>query len=119
VYFPFLILTVLVAVVSWIGKIVKPNHLVLSNFVIMLSVIEHAAIVVQIVLTFIFGSYLMAIFIIMIWLGFVGALIIFNILWHLKIVSKDKHFASYRLHSDNLLSTRIRQTLASTLSWKF
>jgi hypothetical protein len=86
VYFPFLILTVLVAVVSWIGKIVKPNHLVLSNFVIMLSVIEHFAIVVQIGLTFIFGTYLMAIFIILIWVGYIGALTAFNVFWHLKVV---------------------------------
>jgi len=119
VYYPFLILTALVAVVSCVGKVVKPHHLILSNFVIMLGVIEHVAIVVQILLTFIFGTYFMAILIIVVWLGFIGTLVAFNVLWHSKVVKNDVSFASYRLHSDNILSTRVRSILTATASWKF
>lgn len=46
VYFPFLIVMLLVAFVSWIGNKVKPKHLVLTNFVIMMAAIEHLALLV-------------------------------------------------------------------------
>lgn len=119
VYYPFLILTALCAIISWIGKIAKPNHLVLTNFVIMLGLIEHLAILAQIAFTFIFGTYLMAILIIAIWLGYILTLIMFNVLWRNQIVKKDASFASYRLHSDNIVSTRVRSVLAAVVSWRF
>lgn len=46
VYFPFLIVTVLLLFVSWIGHVIKPHHLILANFSIMLGAIEHLALLV-------------------------------------------------------------------------
>lgn len=86
VYYPFLILTILVAAISCIGKIVKPHHLVLSNFVVMMGLIEHIAIITQIALTFIFGTYMMAIAIVLIWVVYIVILVTFNVLWHLKVI---------------------------------
>ena len=119
VYYPFLILTVLCGIISWIGKLTKPSHKFLTNFLIMLGLVEHIAIVVQIVLTFIFGSYLMAILIIAIWVGFIGTLIWFNVVWHMQLIKQDPFYATYRRHSDNIVSTRVRASLAAIVSWRF
>lgn len=92
VYFPFLITVALVALMSWIGKLVKPKHLFLTNFVIMLGLIEHVALVVQLILTFIFGTYLLAIFIVIIWVVYFGTLVAFNVLWRRDVINKDSHY---------------------------
>jgi hypothetical protein len=85
----------------------------------MLGLVEHIAIVVQIALTFIFGSYLMAILIIAIWVGFIGTLIWFNVVWHMQLIKQDPFYAAYRRHSDNIVSTRVRSSLAAIVSWRF
>jgi len=89
VYFPFLIATVIIAFVSWIGKKIKPNHLVFANFVIMMGLIEHIALIVQIILSFIYGTYALAIPIIVIWLNYLGTLVAFNIYWRRDIINAD------------------------------
>lgn len=105
VYFPFLIITVLVAFVSWIGHVIKPHHLVFANFAIMLGAVEHLALLVQVLLSFIYGTYGLAIPIIFIWLGYVGTQIAFNYYWRRDVIALDLKFKAYREHADNLRST--------------
>ena len=45
VYFPVIIATGLVGLTSWIGRRVKPRHLILSNFIVMMGVVEHIALI--------------------------------------------------------------------------
>lgn len=119
VYYPLLILMVLCGIISWVGKITKPSHKFLTNFLIMLGIVEHIAIVVQIALTFIFGSYLMAILIIAIWVAYIGTLIWFNVVWYTQLIKQDVSYDVYRRHSDNIVSTRVRASLAAFVSWRF
>ncbi len=72
-------------IVSFVGKCVKPSHLILTNFVIFLGIVEHIAIVTQIVLTFIFGTYYLAIAVIVIWIGYVVVAVSFNIKWRIVV----------------------------------
>ena len=118
VYFPFLIALVLIATLSCVGRIVKPNHLVLTNFVIMLGLLEHLSLLSQVVLTFIFGTYKLAIVILLIWLGYVGTLVVFNVIWHKNIVRDDLKYAVYQAHPDNRLSSVVRSVLAHVVSWR-
>lgn len=85
----------------------------------MLGMVEHIAMVVQIVLTFIFGSYLMAILIIAIWAAYIGTLIWFNFAWYTQLIKQDVSYDVYRRHSDNIVSTRVRASLAAIVSWRF
>jgi hypothetical protein len=87
VYFPFLIVTLLVAFVSWIGHKIKRAHLIFANFVIMLGFIEHLAIIVQLILSFIYGTYAFAIPMILIWLTYIATLIAFNIFWRKNVTN--------------------------------
>lgn len=119
VYFPFLITLVLIALLSYVGQVVKPNHLVLTNFVIMLGLLEHCALFLQVILTFIYGTYRLAIVILLIWLGYLATLLTFNVLWHRQIVKEDVKFAAYRSHPDNRLSSVVRGALAHAVSWRF
>lgn len=71
IYFPFLIIAILMGFVSWIGAKIKPHHLIIANFAIMLGSLEPLVLFVQVVLSFIYGTYAFAVPIILIWLGYV------------------------------------------------
>lgn len=45
IYFPFLILTVIMFIVSWLGTKQKKKHLLIPNFLIFMGLIEHAALI--------------------------------------------------------------------------
>lgn len=81
VYFPFLIVTVLLAFVSWIGHKVKKAHLVFANFVIMLGFIEHLALLVQVILSFVYGTISIAVPALLIWIVYILTQILFNVKW--------------------------------------
>ena len=100
VYFPFLIVTLLVAFVSWIGHKIKRAQLVFANFAIMLGFIEHLAILVQIVLSFVYGTIGMVIPIILIWVMYICIQIVFNYYWR-KNCKQDHKYQVYCNHSQN------------------
>ena len=68
VYFPVLMVIVILAAISWVGKCVKPKHNVLANYVVMMGMLEHLAILAQVALTFAYGTLIFAFLIILIWL---------------------------------------------------
>ncbi len=92
IYFPFLILTILLAFVSWIGHKIKPTHLVFANFAIMLGAVEHVAMIVQVVLSYIQGTYAVAIPIVIIYALYVTTLIGFGYFWRRDVVRKDGRY---------------------------
>lgn len=118
VYFPFLVTVLLLAVLSAIGKLVKPKHLFLANFVVMTGFIEHVALFVQVCLTFAFGTYLLAIFIVLIWLGYIATLICFNVFWRRDVYGKDQKFRAYREDTENRVSSKIRFILGLIVNWR-
>jgi len=119
VYFPFLICLALISLISWVGRLVKPNHLVLTNFLIILGFLEHIALVVQLILTFIFGTYLLAIAIIIIWIGYIVSLIVFNFFWRRDVINTDFKYNAYRTQSENITSTKVITFLSIFVSWRF
>jgi hypothetical protein len=48
--------------------------------------IEHLGLIVQVVLTFIFGTYPFAIVISILYLGYLATLITFNVLWYKDVL---------------------------------
>lgn len=101
IYFPFLILTVLVAFVSWIGHKIKPTHLVFANIAIMLGAVEHLALIVQVALSFIQGTYAVAIPIVIIYILFVASLVGFSYFWRRDVIQQD---ARYQQYANNLVN---------------
>lgn len=109
----------LIAFVSWVGHKVKPKHLVLSNFVIMMSAVEHVALFLQVILTFIYGFIAIAVAAVLVWLGFLATQVYFWLLWKRQVHDADPKFIAYRSHSDHALSARVRSWMAILVSWKF
>jgi len=68
VYFPFLVSMAILFVLSVLGARQKKKHKLLTNFVIMMGMLEHIAIISQIIMTFFFGTWRYAIVIILIWI---------------------------------------------------
>jgi hypothetical protein len=78
VYFPFLFLIVCIGFVNWVGNRVKPRHQILPNFIVMMGILEHIALIVQIALCFSYGSSIaFAIISIIIWLLYVAGQVVF------------------------------------------
>ena len=69
--FPFLIITALCFAMSYVGSKQKKKHLLIPNFIVMMGIVEHVALVTQIILTFNFGTWRYAIFIVIFWLLYV------------------------------------------------
>jgi hypothetical protein len=108
VYFPFLILTFVTAAISWLGRCVKPSHLVVTNFVIMLGFIEHCALVAQIALTFIYATPSQTVTLSVLWLGYLATLTGFNIAWYKRVTLKDPQYIAYCRQEENRPTLRIR-----------
>lgn len=78
VYFPFLLLIICIGFVNWVGNRVKPRHQILPNFMVMMGILEHIALIVQIALCFSYGGHIaFAIVSIVIWLLYVAGQIAF------------------------------------------
>jgi hypothetical protein len=45
VYFPFILLMIVIGGVSWIGRWVKPKHKIFANFVVMMGFLEHISLI--------------------------------------------------------------------------
>jgi hypothetical protein len=91
VYFPFLQTVVLLFIVNLVGHKVKPKHLVWPNFIVMMGMLEHLALIAQVVLSFSYGgSFEFGIVSIIIYLSYIGANIAFTKIFKDKIQKEDK-----------------------------
>ncbi len=68
-YFPFIALMIVIGGVSWTGKMIKPKHKLFANFVVMMGLLEHIALISQVALCFAYGGTIaFALVSILIWL---------------------------------------------------
>jgi len=93
VYFPFLFLFILVGLVNWVGKIVKPSHQILPNFIVMMGILEHIALICQFALCFAytrFVNFAFGIISVIIWLLYVAGQVMY---WKYfkTLIENDKH----------------------------
>lgn len=85
----------------------------------MLGPIEHLCLLTQMLLSFIYGTYALAIPIVFLWLGYVATLVVFAVFWKRDILEKDYKLKQYQVMQDNVVSSRVRTILAWIFSWKF
>ena len=116
--FPFIIITLLCLALSWVGSKQKKKHLLVVNFIVMMGVVEHIALITQIVLTFAFGTWKWAVPIILFWVAYVLCNILFQIRWYQEVVGKDKYYKMWRDRPENRGSRRLMNALGWILSWK-
>ena len=116
--FPFLIITAICFAMSYVGSKQKKKHLLIPNFIVMMGIVEHVALVTQIILTFKFGTWRYAIFIILFWALYVIVNIAFVIKFRNEVVKKDKMYAMWRERPENIWSRKLMNYLGAIFSWK-
>jgi hypothetical protein len=71
-YFPFVIGAVIALGISGVGVIMKPRHILITNWLIMLGLLEHLLIFAQVLLTFAYGTLAFAVVSIVLWMIFIA-----------------------------------------------
>jgi len=69
-YFPVTQIMLGLIIVSCVGRCVKPRHQILSNFIIMMSMLEHLSIIAQVFLAFIYANAAWGFVAIIIWAAY-------------------------------------------------
>ena len=77
IYFPFLIIMLLCFALSYVGSKQKKKHELIPNFIVMMGIVEHVALVTQIILTFMWGNLFYSIFSIIFWACYVVCNVLF------------------------------------------
>ena len=77
VYFPFLIVMGLLFGASYVGSKQKKKHLLVTNFIALMGIVEHIALVTQVILTFSYATFRYAAVAIVVWVTYVVANILF------------------------------------------
>ena len=118
IYFPFLIVMVLLFGLSYVGSRQKKKHLLVPNFIVLMGIVEHVALVTTIVLTFSYATFRYAASAIFIWMTYVAANIIFYHKHYKMIATKDKRYMIWRNRPDHIWVRRLMNALAAVFSWK-
>jgi hypothetical protein len=86
-YFPFLIAAIIALGISGVGIIMKPRHLFVTNFIIMLGLLEHILIFTQVIANFYLGNAIHLALSIIIWVVYIGVNITFYCLFLKRVKS--------------------------------
>lgn len=117
VYFPFLIVTVIMFMLSYVGTKQKKKHLLIPNFLIFMGLIEHVGLITQLILTFDYGTWRYASTVGVFWFFYVAGNIGFYI-YHLKVIAQeDRLYGKWRNHPDHIWARRIMNILGLLISW--
>jgi hypothetical protein len=76
-YFPFIIAAIIALGISGVGVIMKPRHILITNWLIMLGLLEHVLIFAQVLFTFAYGTINFAVVSIILWIIFIALNIAF------------------------------------------
>ena len=101
VYFPWLIFTGILYCLSYAGGRVKSKHLVVTNFLLMMGVVENLSLLTQIVMTFRFGTWRYGIVIILAWLFYIAANPTFAYFFKKKIGDVDVYYKKWHVAKEN------------------
>ena len=77
IYFPFLIVTAVCFGLSYVGTIQKKKHRLVPNFIVLMGIVEHCALVTQFLCTLSYGTWRYLAFILIFWGTYVTGNIIF------------------------------------------
>lgn len=118
VYFPFLITAFLMFVLSVVGAKQKKKHLLVPNFLVMMGVLEHLAIITFMVLTLKWGKPAYFVCTLLIWAAFIAINVWFQITFRKEVIDNDKFYQMWRERPENLWSRRLMNALGWVFSWK-
>ncbi len=106
-------------ILSWVGKCVKPRHQILSNFLIMMSLLEHLSIIAQVILAFAYGGAAWGFVALIIWAVYCIIQFLFWRDFRKEIIDKDGTFRKWREAKNNAWTKRIIDLLGTFVSWRF
>ena len=83
-----------------------------------MGLLEHGALLSQIILTFRYGTFRYSIFIILAWVFFLAANIVFAVLHHKRIAKKDRLYSNWRNRPANIWARRLMNVTGIIGNWK-
>lgn len=119
VYFPFLITTCVLFLLSTIGAKSKKKHRLLTNFIVPMGLLLQIALITQIILTFKFGTWRYNTVIIIAWLLYVAGQPLFQYFFTKRIIKEDKLYQQWRAKPSNLFAKQFMNISGAVISWKF
>ena len=118
VYFPFLITAFLMFVLSFVGSKQKKKHLLVPNFLVMMGILEHIAIITYAVLTVKWGNVFYLLFVLLIEALFIAINVWFQLAFRKEVVNRDKFYQMWRERPENIWSRKLMNALGWLFSWK-
>lgn len=117
--FPWLFMALVAFGLSLVGDRVKPKHLLIPNWLVMMGAIENLSFLTQIVMTFRFGTWRFIIPIILAYALYIAGNPTFAYLFQKRIGDQDVLFKGWNSSKEGKANERRLQVTGSVLSWKF
>jgi hypothetical protein len=119
VYFPWLIMTLIVFGISLAGAKSKLKHLLVPNWLVMMGIIENLSMATQIVMTFKFGTWRYIFPLIAAYGLYMLANPVFSVVFRFKIAMKDPAFVRWQSQPENRTTKAVLYFGGTIISWKF
>jgi len=94
--FPSLLIAIVFFFLSYVGSKQKRKHLLISNWLVLMGILVHGCLLSQVVLNFKYGTSFYGMFIIIAYLSFLAANIIYTVMHVKKISNKDRLYSNWR-----------------------
>ena len=94
--FPCLIVAGTFFILSYVGHRQKRKHLMIPNWLVLMGLLEHGCLLRQIILNFQWGKVLYGVVVILAWMCFVAANIVFFVQHYRRITLKDRLYSNWR-----------------------
>jgi len=119
-YFPFLVVALILLAFSVTAQRIKVKHRTLTNFILMMGCLEFFSTLAQLIFTFKFGRPVFAAVIVVIFVIYIALNIVFFVLFIKRIKQKDEKFTAHHAkkseHRPEAIATEV---LAVVFSWRF
>jgi len=119
VYFPWLVMSMIVFSLSYVGGKTKPKHLIVPNFLVMMGVVENLSLLTQIIMTYKFGTWRFLGPVLIAWIFYLIGNPVFAFVFNWKIGDVDPVYIKWQNLPENSVTKKVLLICGSTLSWKF
>jgi hypothetical protein len=119
VYFPVSQAALCLFILSCVGKWVKPRHNILSNFVIMMSMLEHLSILAQVCFAFAYGNIVWGVIFAIVELLFCVIQFLYWKDFKNEVINKDITYQKWLAAKSNKWTKKIVSGLGTLISWRF
>ena len=116
--FPSLIIAGIFFFLSYASAKRKKKHLLVTNWIVLMGLLEHGVLLSQIILNFKYGTFRYAVFLIFAWVSFVITNIVFSVCHYKKISKRDRAYSNWRNRRDVRCARRLMNVIGIIGDWK-